>query len=161
MSTPQVIVRDLGWKQIKKNMKQLDNMAVDVGVQSDAGANDEGTSIAFYGSVNEFGSSDGRVPERSFMRSTFDENIHGINNTVKRLRALVERGRIDAEQAGGMLGEYHQRQIQEKIRSGVPPANAPSTIKRKGSSKTLIDDGILRGAIRYEVRQKAPWWKFW
>jgi len=31
--------------------------------------------------------------------------------------------------------------VVKKIQSGVPPPNAPSTIKQKRSSKTLIDTG--------------------
>lgn len=35
----------------------------------------------------------------------------------------------------------------KKVYDGVPPANKPATIKRKGSSKTLIDQYDLVGSI--------------
>jgi len=41
--------------------------------------------------------------------------------------------------------------IVETIMKGVPPPNAPSTIKRKRSSHTLIDKGNLVGSITHKI----------
>ncbi len=41
--------------------------------------------------------------------------------------------------------------IIEKINSNIPPPNAPSTIKAKGSSHTLIDTGEMRRSIDFRV----------
>lgn len=49
------------------------------------------------------------------------------------------------------IGMYLENKIREKILSNVPPENAPSTIKAKGSSHTLIDDGILLASITHIV----------
>jgi hypothetical protein len=39
----------------------------------------------------------------------------------------------------------------DAIANGIAPANAPSTIKRKGSATPLIDQGHLRNAITHVV----------
>ena len=39
--------------------------------------------------------------------------------------------------------------IVKKILSNVPPPNAPSTIRQKGSSKTLIDTGEMMGHVTH------------
>ena len=39
--------------------------------------------------------------------------------------------------------------IVKKMLSGVPPPNAPSTIAKKGSSKTLIDTGEMLGHVTH------------
>ena len=48
------------------------------------------------------------------------------------------------------LVEIDNAQI-DKIKSGVPPPNAPSTIKRKKSSTTLIDSGDALGSIDHKI----------
>ena len=49
------------------------------------------------------------------------------------------------------IGMFLENKIREKILSGVPPPNAESTIKRKGSSHTLIDDGTLLANVTHAV----------
>lgn len=55
------------------------------------------------------------------------------------------------EEIAENIGMYLENKIREKILSNVPPENAPSTIKAKGSSHTLIDDGILLASISHIV----------
>lgn len=49
------------------------------------------------------------------------------------------------------VGKVGENLITAKIDSGVPPPNAPSTVKAKGSSHTLTDDWEMYGDITYEV----------
>jgi len=44
-----------------------------------------------------------------------------------------------------------EKAIVKKILSGVPPPNAPSTIKRKKSSKTLVDTGDMYRHVTYQI----------
>jgi hypothetical protein len=62
----------------------------------------------------------------------------------KEILDILERGAIDME-----------NKIKEKILSGVQPENAPSTIKAKGSSHTLIDTGALLGSIGHELEESG------
>lgn len=39
--------------------------------------------------------------------------------------------------------------VVKKILSNVPPPNAPSTIRQKGSSKTLVDTGEMVGHVTH------------
>jgi len=41
--------------------------------------------------------------------------------------------------------------VVKKIQSGVPPPNAPSTIKQKRSSKTLIDTGEMMRHVDHRI----------
>lgn len=136
-------------------LKKLGQTTVNVGIQSDAGSDDEGLSIAQKAFYNEYGTKiDGvvHVPERSFLRSAYDENASDINTTIDRLWAGVHSEKVTAEQAGKILGERHQGQVKSKIRNGSFTPNAESTIARKGSSKPLIDTGEMLNSIRYEVK---------
>lgn len=152
MARGEVIERDLGYAKILANMAELDRTYVDVGIHHDAGVGEDGMPIAEYAAYNEFGTSDGHVPERSFIRATFDEQVEKLNQTRGRLIRGVQDGKLDAQQAAGLLGEIHQRDIVRKIDSGVPPPNAPGTIRIKGSSKPLINEGNMKQAVRYEIK---------
>jgi HK97 gp10 family phage protein len=45
--------------------------------------------------------------------------------------------------------------IVKKILSNVPPPNAPSTIRQKGSSKTLVDTGEMVGHVTHRQTIKG------
>lgn len=45
--------------------------------------------------------------------------------------------------------------IVKKILSNVPPPNAPSTIRQKGSSKTLVDTGEMVGHVTHRQTIKS------
>ena len=47
-----------------------------------------------------------------------------------------------------------RNKIIEKINSNIPPPNAPSTIKAKKSTHTLIDTGTMRRSIDTQVIQE-------
>ena len=105
---------------------------------------------------NEFGTSDGRIPERSFIRTTVD--AHGKGDWAREAEALKKRiveGRMTTDQALLHMGLLIKKQIQEKIRSSVPPPNASSTIAAKGSDKTLIDTGQLLNSIDFELHRNG------
>jgi len=44
-----------------------------------------------------------------------------------------------------------EKAVVDEINSGVPPPNAPSTVKRKKSSKTLIDSGKMRQHVDHKI----------
>jgi hypothetical protein len=54
--------------RIRKIKQRLAEKRVLVGVPEGAGAYEDGTQIAVIAAVNEFGSADGSIPERSFLR---------------------------------------------------------------------------------------------
>lgn len=90
------------------------------------------------------------IPPRPFLRNT-------LKNQKKWVKYVNEM--FDANQDGGMtlrqiasvIGSMMQKGIQESINSNIPPPNSGFTIARKGSSRTLIDNGTLAGSIHYEV----------
>lgn len=132
---------DHGWKKIKREMKVLKSSELVVGVL-DAG-------IAEYAAYNEFGTS--KMPSRSFIRSTLENDEASINKAIKSSFEQVLNGG-SAYSLITKAGLHIQGLIQKTIRSGVGPVNSPATIKKKGHGKTLRDSGALMGAISFEVR---------
>lgn len=89
------------------------------------------------------------VPERSWLRAWVDENQKTIREDLRKVMRQVLRGKMTKEQGVEILGLKYVGAIQTRISNGIQPANAPSTIARKGSSTPLIDTGQLRSAITH------------
>lgn len=145
-----------GGNKIAQKLKQIQDRAmakrrVLVGIPAGSGNYEDGAPIAVIGAVQEFGSADGRVPERSFLRVPIRQNQDNIRKAFRSLTGAVTRGEITAFQMLDQIGARAAGYCQEAIEAGIMPVNADSTIKRKGSSTPLIDHGILKGAITHVV----------
>ena len=109
-----------------------------------------GAPIAPYAADNEFGAPG--IPSRPFMRST----VAMKSGTWAKGLAQLLKGRRTAEQALELLGNRMAEDVQETIKSNMPPPNSPATRERKnaeGAGKgTLIDTGSMLRAIDYEVK---------
>lgn len=158
---------DLGYRALLRSIEKMDREVL-VGIRGEEGAQRperqielaDGSSatiqsdatIAEYATYNEFGTDDGHIPERSFLRSTVDERRESYLQALgEAMLQTIDKG-IDIEQPLALLGERAVRDVQRKIREITDPPNAPSTIAQKGSSKPLIDNGTMRQAISFEVR---------
>jgi len=95
------------------------------------------------------------IPERSFLRSTFDEKNKEWQSKAEKQVGLVASGRKDAAGMLNTMGNVIEGDIKRKIVSGPFIPNAPSTIRRKKSSRPLIDSGHMRSSIRYVVRPRG------
>ena len=127
---------------------ELKRRVVEVGVLGDRAAaeaaGESGKTVADIATYNEFGLG---VPKRSFIRGYVDENRQPIGDLMVRMCKAVAAGKLSAANGFTALGLKLAANIQERISRGIAPANAPETIKRKGSSKPLINTGQLRSSI--------------
>ncbi len=123
---------------------------VRVGLRS-SGNPSADNELLTYAASNEFGTRDGRVPERSFMRSTMMSNRAQFTRLV---RDVFKKAKTpaDIERRLDQLGARAVREVVKTIRSDVPPPNAPSTVAKKGSSGTLRDTGRLAQSISHETK---------
>lgn len=110
-------------------------------------------TMAQLAAIHEFGSSDGRIPERSFMRSSITQNKASLKKLIDSLTGQIVDGKISEIRALGIIGQTVKQNMQAKIRSGLTPPLKPETIRRKGSSKPLIDTGQLINSIEWEVKE--------
>lgn len=147
-----VVDRDLGWKRIQRDLEDLGKKSVEVGIQSDAGIDKEGNPIIERAVTNEFGDPKQRIPERSFVRSSFDEKQGELADITSKLTGAVIDGKMTPNEAAVLLGQKHENDIREKITTLSTPPNSPYTIAQKGSSNPLIDTDQMRASVRYEVK---------
>lgn len=154
--------KDLGLNRIIRTLnKDLDGVVVKVGVQAKDKAVRRGKGgsirntdqpLAVIAAIHEFGLGD--MPQRSFLRSAYDENLPVINKMIQRVANGAVFG-LGTNAALNQLGNVVQGMVQRKIVDGPFVPNSPATIKRKKSSKPLIDTGHLRQSIRYVIERKG------
>lgn len=154
--------KDLGLNRIIRTLnKDLDGVVVKVGVQAKDKAVRRGKGgsirntdqpLAVIAAIHEFGLGD--MPQRSFLRSAYDENLPMIDKMIQRVADGAVFG-LGTNAALNQLGNVVQGMVQRKIVDGPFVPNSPATIKRKKSSKPLIDTGHLRQSIRYVIERKG------
>lgn len=140
---------DLGYGSFTEKMRDIarNGPFVKVGV---LGKSD--SELVQYAGANEFGTQDGRVPERSFIRSTMNRIGFALFKKSEDFLAQMAKNRITPEKALAIMGEFVKGKIVLTIETIKEPPNAPSTvIAKKGVDNPLIDEGRMRNAIDYEV----------
>ena len=55
------------------------------------------------------------------------------------------------------VADVYKRQVQHQMVEGEFVPNAPSTIRKKGSDKPLIDTGQLRQGVSYKICRKGEY----
>ena len=91
------------------------------------------------------------IPERSYIRSSFDEQKGNIEDQARKLLIQVLELRLPPLTFFDVLGGIMVSMVQEYMVNLSDPPNHPFTIERKGSSNPLIDTGRLVGAVTHKV----------
>lgn len=171
MSRNRLTMKGDGLKRLREMMRELGRKPhVKVGVMGnvdgrssgsktrrEAGATIDNVALAV---IHEYGLPKGSwkknpemfIPPRPFLRSTFDAKKSEWNALLMRMAPLVLAGKLTVEQALELLGQRASADVRRRITSGSNfTPNAPSTIRRKGSSRPLVDTGQLVNSISYVV----------
>lgn len=145
-----VTIKDMGFEAFKQELEIAQTANVTIGIHEGSGSVD-GVTIAEYAAYNEYGTK--HIPERSFMRTTFDDEVNNIQNQMTAQWAQVLVGKTTVYRALSLIGLRHEIKVKEKINSNIQPKNAPSTIEKKKSSRTLIDTGTMLNTVRYVLNK--------
>lgn len=138
--------------KFQRMLRQLANMQVRIGFQHGRDTEDNGIDICDIAAWNELGTEN--MPSRPFLRKSVDENKDKITKFIKTLEGRLARGE-SAEQILKEIGIFMKDLVQEKITEGDFEPNAESTVKKKGSSKPLIDTGLMRQSVNYVIQEKG------
>lgn len=147
---------DKGMQKYKERLETLrlhNKLAVRAGVLGGTTRDDTDLTNAQIASIHEYGL--GKVPARPFIRPPFDKNHKTyVDMLAKGLRKAM---RNLNPRAFPMLLELIGQKMVADIKNyvtqgtGVPPPLSPATIKRKGSSRPLVDTGQLLNSVTYQV----------
>jgi len=138
---------DIGMEKLIREIRSEASI-VDIGIHE--GDSDD---VKEKATNNEFGS--GTTPERSFIRSTIDENAERYLKAAEILVGMMIDGEISKFEALERMGQQIERDIKEKIVNLKTPPNAPRTIEAKGSDNPLVDSMEMLNSIRYAIKTEA------
>lgn len=103
----------------------------------------DAASVAFW---NEFGTS--RIPARPFFRTTIAQKN---GEWAKKLGQAVTLYEYDTYKVLKFMGETVQQDVQESINTWSDPANAESTIAKKGFNSPLRDTMHMHKSVEWVV----------
>ena len=93
----------------------------------------DGTPVAYVATIQEFGH--GKIPPRSFMRSTISEQREAWQNTLAQGARRVLADKLTVDQMLEAFGMKAAGQIKEKIASIMAPALSPITLELRALKK--------------------------
>lgn len=147
-----------------KRMQVLDGKGVEVGVLKGenkwlASIHEYGCDIPVTDKMRKYLASQGlhlkkstthiRIPERSFLRSGYDESRDKVIKHAGMMMSDVLGGQMAAEALFKGVGLELSSAIKDYARDLDSPANHPFTTDRKGSSNPLVDTSNLIGGITW------------
>lgn len=150
---------DRGRVHILKQMGEANHLRVNVGwMGTKKHKNRDGFPSTLttpeIAAINHFGAPSRRIPPRPTLTVAADKK----RSRYKRMLGQEALTRIvngaTAEQVLDSFGEIAVGDVVTEIDALVTPKNAASTIKRKGSSKPLIDTGLMRASVAKKVIRK-------
>ena len=139
-------------KKLFDTLKEIKGLEVRVGFQSGKAMEEDGTDICDIAAWNELGTE--HIPSRPFIRNSVDNHSDEINSFLTEKRNDLVNG-VSARQVLNEIGVFQKDLIQAEIDNGSFEPNAEATIKKKGSSKPLIDTGRMRQSVNYVVQKKG------
>jgi hypothetical protein len=152
MARVQIIDKDKGFKKLTKEIQALNGVISKIGFFGDGDS--PVNNIAYRASILEFGTKDRRIRPRPFQRNAFDKQNNDLFEFSMKLYNKLLAGQISTFRYIRLLNEWYVSKIINEIRNGVFLPLSPITIARKGSTKPLIDKGIMIGSVRTKVEKR-------
>lgn len=145
-----------GLERLAASIAELPKKSAAVGF-FDTAVYPDGTPVAYVATIQEFGA--GRIPPRSFMRSTVAEQRAAWQNTLAQGARRVLADKLTVEQMLEAFGMLAAGQIKEKIASIMAPGLSDATLsarlrRNNTSTKPLVDTGYLISSVDSKVENK-------
>lgn len=159
--TSRVQIRDMGLADLRRDLADLRALKISAGVQGAKGdaqhPGADGLTVAELAAIHEYGSADGLIPPRPFLRHTAEKNRAKFREALRLGVSDVIDRRATPLQAFAKVGALMSAAIVASIDRANDWAtpNAPATIRRKGHDRVLRDSGVLRSSQTWQVRRGA------
>lgn len=134
-----------GLIRLQTNMADMDGLSTKVG-WFDGNNYPDGPPVAYVASIQEFG--DGKIPPRSFMRTTIVERQTAWQQQITQSAVLVATGRMTAFDAMDTLGQVAEGDVRAKIASITDPPLSTLTLAVRAYMDQILRTprGHLKGA---------------
>ena len=111
----------------------------------------DGKPVAMIAAFNEYGVPSRNIPPRPFFRNMVARRS---SEWPSEIEAQLKSTNYDARLTMNRTKEVIKGDLKLSIRDTNDPPLAPSTIKRKGFDKPLIDRGIMINSVDGEYEEK-------
>lgn len=154
---------DPNFTETRKRVDELTKMfrermpMIAVGLPRDSTPYPDGTSVIMVGFWNEYGSTDGTVPSRPWLRTGAENNREKWLNMARRiLKKCVQTGQNPVN-SFSILGLQMEADIKNSIAAGDWEDNQGAYAAWKvkhGYTKPLMVTGHMRASVRYVISEK-------
>lgn len=141
-------------KALEKRLKEIAESQVLIGVPEDKEAEEEGVFLADIAFINNFGSKTRNIPARPFGTTAVPRYKKEINKFVRQQLALATEGKQGVQRSYDRIGQVAAGYMRKNLTDGGWEENKESTIRAKGSSQPLINQGTLRQGITWIVKKE-------
>lgn len=152
----QLKVTERGWPELMNEFKSLQGYGrvdaaagvVELGIGQEVQHKSDLSNVEIA-VIQEYGA--GNVPERSFMRSTYDKNFVKYDEMTSDLAKKVYDRKIHLEEACARLARRMALDIKATILGGIPPPLAPDTLARRRGTVEYTSEGEAVGTPASEI----------
>lgn len=109
----------------------------------------DGTPVAMIAVLQDLGAPGAGIPPRPFFRNMIVQKAPEWGPAIG---ALLVDNDYDVERVLQLAGQAIAGQLRQSIVDTNDPPLAPSTIRRKGFAKPLVETGHMLNSIDYEVQ---------
>lgn len=109
----------------------------------------DGTPVAMIAAINEYGAPSRGQPPRPFFRRMIDAKE---GEWPEAIANLLKSNKGDVVRTLTQTGAAIEGQLRQSIQDLVDPPLAPSTIRRKGFAKPLIDSSLMWKSVKSDVK---------
>lgn len=155
--TAKLSIRDRGMEELRRNLGALGRIRVEAGVQPPKSErtypDDARVTVGHVAAWMEYGTDDGHVPARPFLRHTAETSVGEARELLRKVVSDVVDGRGTPVDGLERVGRFYRDAIVDTIdraRSWAKPL-AQSTVERKGHDAPLRETDLLRESITYAV----------
>lgn len=134
-------------------VNKVGNESVRVGIPDSTTYPNSTIPVILVAAVHEFGVP-GKVPERPFLEPAIKQGAEALNKLNASNLTQILNSKMQTSIGLERLGLKAAGLIQQFIRAGNFQSLDPATVKAKGSSKALIDTGLMIQSITHEVVSK-------
>lgn len=142
-----------GLSALKRKMKTISQYSAQAGYYDNKHPT-AGISYAYLASIHEYGTRDGRIPQRDFITQAYLDWIMSIKGDAEKAAKDIIYRKIPVKTALKRVAEEGAIFITNAAYRFDSPSNAPSTISNKGFDNPLVETGKLANGVKSKVVKK-------
>jgi hypothetical protein len=144
--------KDMGREKLLRELGAADGATVDTGIfDGEKHPESPEYTLAQILAVHEFGTKDGRIPERSTIRAMLRKKGKVFEQRFDHYLKLVAEGKTTMISALTAFGEETASELRREITELRDPPLAASTIKKTGRSNPLVHTGVMRNKVHSQI----------